>query len=193
MRRWLALLAYTALLYGLLPFGPTIGRAVQATAAGSAILGGGALVVLALGLGVVAVRLRRRSASGFAWMLAAVTVAGYAAALFSLRAIHLERVHLPEYGIATWLAWRALVPRFGVRTATYTMAAVLSALIGWGDELVQSVTPGRFYDLRDVAANATGATLAAFVLALWHAGTEGNDGELSAESSSRTSRRPSKA
>jgi hypothetical protein len=172
MRRWLALLAYTALLYGLLPFGPALGRAVQATAIGRVTLGAGAIGVLALGIVIVAMRLRRRRAPGWAWAAALAAVAGYAVALFCLRAIRLERVHLPEYGIAAWLAWRALVPIRGDRASTYVLAAVVAALIGWGDELVQAVTPGRFYDLRDVAANAAGATLGALVLAVWRAGHE---------------------
>jgi VanZ like family len=172
MRRWLALLAYTALLYGLLPFGPALGRAVQATAIGRATLGAGAIALLALGVAIVAMRLRRRRAPGWAWAAALAAVAGYAVGLFCLRAIRLERVHLPEYGIAAWLAWRAIVPIRGARASTYALSALLAALIGWGDELVQAITPGRFYDLRDVAANAAGATLGALVLAVWHAGNE---------------------
>ena len=172
MRRWLALVAYTALLYGLLPYGPALGRAVQATDVGRASLGWGAIVVLVLGVAAIALRLRRRRAPRWAWNLAAATFVGYAVALFCLRAIRLERVHLPEYGIATWFAWRALVPSLGDRGATYVAAAVLAALIGWGDELVQAITPGRFYDLRDVLANAAGATLGAFVLTLWRSGRD---------------------
>ena len=84
--------------------------------------------------------------------------------------MRLERVHVPEYGIAAWLAWRALVPRNGDRVGTYVAAVAIAAAIGWGDELVQSVVPGRYYDLRDVAANALGASLGVLVIFVWRSG-----------------------
>jgi hypothetical protein len=170
MGRWLGLGAYTALLYGLLPFGPAIGRAVQNTAAGRFVLGRGAAWIVALGAIAIVVRLRRRAAPASAWLLAALVGAGYALALGWLRAVRLERVHLPEYGIAAWLAWRALVPSLGDRWPVYGAAWVLAAAIGWGDELVQSITPGRFYDVRDIGANALGAGLGVLALAVWRAG-----------------------
>jgi hypothetical protein len=158
MRRWLALCAYAALLYGLLPYGPAIGRAVQASTAGSWLIGRGAVWLVLAGVVATAIHLRRPA------------VLGYALALLWLRAIRLERVHLPEYGIAAALAWWALVPRLGDRWPAYVVAAIIAALVGWGDELVQAVTPGRFYDLRDVAANALGASLGAIVIAAWRTG-----------------------
>ena len=131
MRRWLALGGYAALLYGLLPFGPAIGRAVQQSAVGTWVLGGGAGWLVAAGALVLVVRLRRRRAPAVAWALAALAALGYAGALLWLRAVRLERVHVPEYGIAAWLAWRALVPRNGDRVGTYVAAAAIAAAIGW--------------------------------------------------------------
>jgi hypothetical protein len=166
----LALAAYTVVLYGLLPYGPAIGASVQGSALGRFVLGRGAGWIVAAGAVAVAWRLRRRSAAARAYMLAAVTAFGYALALGWLRAIRLERVHLPEYGLAALLAWRALVPSMGERTATLVGAALLASLIGWGDEIVQGLTPGRVYDVRDIAANAAGAVLGTLVIAVWHAG-----------------------
>jgi hypothetical protein len=170
VRRWLALCAYAALLYGLLPYGPAMGRAVQASAIGTWFLGRGIVAIVLAGAFVMAVRLRRREAPPIAWALTGAAVLGYALALLWLRAIRLERVHLPEYGIVAALAWWALVPRFGDRWPAYVAAAVIATAIGWGDELIQSVTPGRYYDLRDVAANAVGATLGTIVIAVWRWG-----------------------
>jgi VanZ like protein len=170
MRRWLVVGAYTAFLYGLLPYGPAIGRAVQASAAGRWVLGRGAVVVVLAIVAVLVARLARRRAPAWTYAVLAAVAAGYAAALAWLQAVRLERVHLPEYGIAAWLAWRALAPRFRDVPTTYLAAALLAAAIGWGDELVQAVTPGRVYDLRDVAANALGAALGATVIAVWRAG-----------------------
>ena len=167
--RWVALGAYTALLYGLIPYGPPIAQAVQATRMGRFGLGAGAAGVVALGIVLLAARLVRRRAPTHAWILAGMAGLGYSLALLWLRAIRLERIHLPEYGLAALLAWRALVATRGDRASTYVAAAVLAALLGWGDELVQSITPGRVYDLRDVAANAVGATLGTLVIAAWRA------------------------
>lgn len=170
MRRWLALGAYTAVVYGLLPYGPTIGRAAQQSTLGRWVLGRGAAWIVAAGVAFVLVRLRSRAAPPSAYALAVATACGYALALFWLQRIRLERIHLLEYGVAAFLAWRALVPTLGDRWGAYAGAAMLAALIGWGDELVQSVTPGRYYDLRDVQANAVGAGLGALVVAVCRAG-----------------------
>jgi acetyl-CoA C-acetyltransferase len=63
-----------------------------------------------------------------------------------LRAIRLERVHLPEYGIAALLAWRAH-PTHG-RLRRPRRRRLLASLIGWGDEPA-GITP---------AASTTSAT-----------------------------------
>jgi hypothetical protein len=169
--RWLLLGAYAALIYGLVPYGPALGRTVLASEAGRYALGRGAIVLVLVGAVASVARLRSRGASARAYALVMAAVLGCALALGWLREVRLERVHLPEYGIASVLAWWALVPSLGDRVRTYVVAVVLAALIGWGDELVQSITPGRVYDLRDVAANAVGASLGATVLATWRAGT----------------------
>jgi VanZ family protein len=171
MRRWLVLAGYTALLYGMLPYGPILGRAVLGSGVGRVLLGGGAVAVVVAGIIASTLRLRRRRAPVGAWVLLAVTAIGYALALSWLRTIRLERLHLPEYGVAGWLAWRALAPSLGTGVRTYLLAAILAAAIGWGDELVQAVTPGRYYDLRDVVANAIGAGLGVMVVAVWRAGS----------------------
>jgi hypothetical protein len=162
--RWTALAAYTALVYASLPYGPRIGRAVTATALGNWLLGPGMAVTLVVAAALLLARLVRRRVPWTAYAALACAAVGYGAALSWLRAQHLERVHLPEYGVAAWLAWWALAPALPP-PASYAAAAALAAAIGWGDELVQAVTPGRFYDLRDVAANALGAALGILVLA----------------------------
>ena len=52
----------------------------------------------------------------------------------------------------------------------YAAAAGAGAAIGYGDELLQGILPGRYYDLRDVAMNALGAVLGILVLAAARAG-----------------------
>ncbi len=180
--RWATLAVYVALVYASLPYGPRIGRAVTATAAGSFALGRGMSAGIVVAAALVLVWLVRRRAPALAYVGVVVAAAGYALALGWLRSEHLERVHLPEYGIAAWLAWWALAPLVP-EPAVYVAAVVLAAAIGWGDELVQKVTPGRFYDIRDVGANALGAALGTIVLATLRSG------RVSDESTARRSPR----
>jgi len=114
--------------------------------------------------------LRRRRAPARAYAALAVAAAGYALAFSWLSAQHLERTHLPEYGIAAWLAWRAVAPLVPGPLAGYAAGAALAAAIGYGDELLQSIVPGRYYDLRDVGMNALGSVLAVIVIAAARAG-----------------------
>jgi hypothetical protein len=163
--RWVVLGCWVAAIYLSLPFGPRFGLAFLRTAPGAWLLGPGLTVAAVAGAGVLMVALRRRRAP--LWAFAALLGAGaaYALAFSWLRAQRLERTHLPEYGIVAWLAWRALDPLLPGRVAAYAAAAALGAAIGYGDELLQGLLPGRYYDLRDVALNALGAALAVVVLA----------------------------
>jgi len=169
-RAWSVLALYVVVLYGLLPLGPTIGLGAIRTALGAWLLGPG-LGVIGVAIGVALfVRLWRRGAPPWAYVALVLAGVCYTLVFTSLRAARLERTHLAEYGIAAWLAWRALVPSLGDRWPVYGAAWLLAAAIGWGDELVQSVTPGRYYDVRDIGANALGAGLGVLALAVWRSG-----------------------
>jgi VanZ family protein len=150
------------------------------TRPGAWLLGQGLGIVATLGILALLVLLRRRRAA--AWAYAAIVVAGvgYAIALSALRANRLERTHLVEYGVAAWLAWRALAATAPGEPWTYAAAAVLASAIGYGDELLQAIVPGRYYDLRDVAMNAAGALLGTLVIAALHAGEARHKGVVPA-------------
>src|SRR5207247_4582491 len=111
-----------------------------------------ALVVLA-GAAALVLVLQRRHAPARAYAALVVAAGGYALALSWLRAHHLERTHLPEYGIAAWLAWRAIAPLVPGPLAGYAAGAALAAAIGYGDEVLPSLVPRRSYDIRDVGQN----------------------------------------
>ncbi len=109
-RRWAALGAYVAAIYASLPFAPRLGLRFLRTAPGGWFLGPGLALVVVAGAVALVLALRRRHAPARAYAALAVAAAGYALALSWLSAQHLERTHLPEYGIAAWLAWRAVAP-----------------------------------------------------------------------------------
>ena len=164
-RAWGVLALYVVVLYGLLPLGPTIGLGAIRTAPGAWLLGPG-LGVIGVAIGVALfVRLWRRGAPPWAYVTLVLAAVCYTLVFTSLRAARLERTHLAEYGIAAWLAWRAVSQHVSGTLAAYAAAALIATAIGWGDELIQWMLPNRVYDLRDVAMNAAGAVLGVVVLA----------------------------
>ena len=163
--RWFALATYVASVYAFLPLGPRVGIALARTAAGGWLLGPGLMVLTAVGAVVLLAVLRRRGVSPWAYVLLGAAAVGYVVGFSWLRSQHLERTHLPEYGVMALLAWRALGPSVPGVVPGYVASALLAAAIGYGDELLQRIVPGRVYDLRDVAMNAAGAILGTLVLA----------------------------
>jgi hypothetical protein len=164
-RWWGALGLYVALIYVALPLGPRVGLAVLRTGPGSWLLGPGLTVLALAGVVFLGLRMRRRGAPAWAYVALALAGVGYAVGFAWLRSQRLERTHLPEYGLAAYLAWRAVGPLAPGALSGYAAAALLGAAIGYGDELIQAVLPGRVYDLRDVALNAIGALLGIVVVA----------------------------
>lgn len=164
--------AYVAAIYASLPFAPRLGLRFLRTAPGSWFLGPGLALVVMAGAAALVLALRRRRAPARAYAALAVAAGGYALALSCISAQRLERTHLPEYGIAAWLAWRAIAPLVPGPLAGYAAGAALAAAIGYGDELLQSIVPGRYYDIRDVGMNALGSVLAVIVIAAARAGAQ---------------------
>jgi hypothetical protein len=159
------LAAYTALIYATLPFGGGAGRAVLRSPVGAWVFGPGLVLVAAILVVALVVRLRRNAAGARAYVLLGLTGGGWAGALVWLRTMRLERIHVPEYGLAAWLAWRAVRPHVHRPLAAYVAAAAIAALIGWGEEEIQRIVPGRVYDPRDIVANALGAVLGVLLVA----------------------------
>lgn len=80
----------------------------------------------------------------------------------------LERTHLFEYGLLAVLIYEALTERKAKAGAAHlpaVTAIVAAALLGWMDEALQGLVPGRVYDLRDVALNALAALVAVTAVA----------------------------
>jgi hypothetical protein len=175
--------AYVALIYASLPVGPRIGLAILRTRPGAWVLGPGVTAIIVAGAVGLLLRLRYRRAPWWAYGAVGVAALGYGLGFSWLQAQHLERTHLPEYGVVAWLAWRAVAPLVSGTFAGYAAAVAIGSAIGYGDELLQAVIPGRVYDLRDVAMNVLGTVLGMVVIAALRTG--GVSGESSARRSPR--------
>jgi len=79
--------------------------------------------------------------------------------MFIYLSIPEERVHLLQYGVLAFLIYRAVaVDLSGFSVYFYTF--ILASFLGWVDESIQHITPGRFFDWKDVLLNAISAFLA---------------------------------
>ena len=77
--------------------------------------------------------------------------------------------HSLAYTVLGALMVRALAGGFGapVAPATALLGVALTAAYGGTDEIHQMFVPGRYADLRDVAADAIGGAIGAFLCWLW--------------------------
>jgi VanZ family protein len=75
--------------------------------------------------------------------------------------------HAMEYGVLTFLLWRALAPALARDRLTAALALVaVVAVLASADERFQGTIPGRHTDLHDWFADLTGAAIAATVCLL---------------------------
>ncbi len=117
------------------------------------------LVFLAVGAAVGAAMARDRPRPAALAALAPFALA-YAVALRWVRTPE-EAFHFVQYGAIGVLCFAGLATRPGARIAPAAAGAfLLTAGAGWIDEGIQALLPSRYYDLRDVAFNATAGALA---------------------------------
>ena len=165
-RRWLAVSVWIAVIYTAIPFVRAlrewfVGRWHEAVIAWAVA----AVLVTAAALAAATARRAPKLRPGGLLWIAGVT------AILLLWTYHLrhrpeEAVHLLQYGVLAVLLHRALRPTFPDATV-YLAGAVAGALVGTVDEVIQWLTPERFWDWRDVVINAGAGALVQ--LALWRA------------------------
>jgi hypothetical protein len=126
-----------------------------------ALIGDAVMIIMVLaGVGAVLGlrRLGRRLKRGaMIWLIAITALYVWWAA--SLRTVPEEAIHLLEYGVLGSLLYRALRPQihdFGV----FIAAAMIGVFVGTVDEVIQWITPERFYDFRDIFLNSGSCALA---------------------------------
>jgi hypothetical protein len=162
--RWGLFALGTAAILAFVPLAGAIQKLARARF-GEQGLRWGMAALVAVAAAVVVGLLRRRSALSRTRLAGALLVPAAAVVWMVKLDVVAEAFHLVEYGLLGVLAFRALACHLrGLRA--YAAAAALTALVGTCDELVQWLTPGRYWDLRDVGLNAAGGVLAQLWIAV---------------------------
>jgi len=161
---WLCVLLWSLVIYATVPFTRTISSVVRdhwgrelftAFVLSVIILSAGALVLLLYRSG-------RAKRENYLWLILTALLGIYAA--IGRRASPEESLHFVEYGVLGVLLFRAFSHRVH-DPGIYVMAILSGAMIGLGDEVVQWLTPRRFFDFRDVWMNVFGIGLAQLAIA----------------------------
>ena len=110
---------------------------------------------------VRAFRLKVKGPGRYVWL--AVSAALYAYFVLRRKGNPVEAVHFLEYGLLAYFLYRAWNDEIG-DPSIYLAVFFSGTLIGTLDEIIQWMTPDRYWDIRDVGLNALSVGL--FLLAL---------------------------
>ncbi len=164
-RSWLYVAVWSGIIFVSIPFAPDIVRAVRRTFGGEAIVATSISISAVAFIVIVALLIRRgrTDRSGYIWLTATGVVLLLLLTWFR-SPYPAETLHYVQYGVLGVLLFRALSHRirnYGI----YPLALIIGTAIGTLDEIVQWLTPGRFFEMADIALNFTGVALAQVVLA----------------------------
>lgn len=157
-RLWLWTLAVVVAIYSTLGLAPTLADELQNRDLFGAIW---FVAFLLLIVAVVVQALKRSPSRGEIGVVIGV-VAVYMM-VFARIAQPAEHSHLFEYGIVAFLIYLALAERRdnGRHVRSPAMLAILiTAVVGFIDEVIQALLPNRVYDIADVGVNALAGLLA---------------------------------
>lgn len=166
---WPAL--YVGLMFASIPFTPVLVRSARSYLEdnfGPTVRT--ALLVVGGGLALALSRLPKHwTARRVVSLFVIVLVFGWQIAN---RIVPEDLIHLPQYGLLTFLFLRAIppLPQSAIRTSQFTIFSVvfLSFTIGVLDEIYQGVLPNRVYDPNDILTNGVGVFLG-FIF--WYGGS----------------------
>jgi hypothetical protein len=156
---WSGVALWLVFIYGSIP----LARAVQETIRDAGVkmlfmwvtFGSFALAAMAV------IRAFRRGTIVLTWpraVLLSIIFALFTGLAWALRANPEEAFHFVQYGVLSLLLYRAL--RFHLADPTIFLAAIaLGAVAGILDELIQWVTPRRYFDFRDIGINVLSGLL----------------------------------
>ncbi len=164
VRRWLPVLLWVLVIYTTIPFVRAlrewyvarwdprwIGLGVAAFLVAAAV---STLVVLGRRMG----RLPTRT---IVWVAGITTIS--VLWTISLRRSPEETVHILEYGVLAMLLHRALRPSMH-DALVFVAGALIGSLVGTVDEIIQWISPGRYWDWRDLVLNGGVGALAQIVI-----------------------------
>ena len=163
-RSWLFVGLWTLVIYCTIPFARRIQEFVSDRWGREMFTVVVLVAVLAVGAAALARCLRDgRPGRGrrLIWLGAVAAVTIHLAGRFTSPE---EALHFLEYGLLGVLAFRALAHRLD-DAGIYLAAALVCAILGTFDEVIQWMTPRRFFDFRDIRLNALAGALA--LAAVW--------------------------
>lgn len=163
----LALLAaYIALIYSTLSITPAIFRFFSKAIGPSitAITDSVFISCLAVLVLLFYRKLKGRGFKSYAGLMAVLSI--YGVILCRLTPLTAEKIHLVEYGFLGYLAMRVFRD-VRSRDLRYICVIIVIIAIGWGDELIQKVLPGRVYDIRDIYMNILSGLLGLALIRLF--------------------------
>jgi hypothetical protein len=162
---WTYVVVWSGAIFATVPFVREAVDYVQGQWGGEAFTYGVTGIVALVSAAAVALLLKRRrkSVAGYAWLLGIAGLVVYLSFEFKVGS-PVEAVHFVQYGILSLLLYRAFSHR--VRDySIYAAAAVAGTIVGMIDETVQWLTPGRYFQVRDIWLNFTAVALVQVALA----------------------------
>jgi hypothetical protein len=160
---WLLVALWSLFILATVPFARTIQRLVSQRWGRESFLDFtlGAIVVLTVALAIYLWRSPKRlTGTQVLWLVGVLAVYFYTAARLKTPE---EALHFLEYGVLGLLVFRALSHTMR-DSAIYPAAVLVCTLVGTIDELLQWITPQRYWEFRDVGLNALSAALAQVVI-----------------------------
>jgi len=168
VRRWLPALLWVLMIYTTIPFVRELRE--WFVARWDPVWIGLAVATVLLTAGTATAALVRRQTRRDLTTGDTVWIVGATAVLvvwtFSLRRSPEESVHLVEYGALAVLLHRALRPSMG-DALVFIAGALIGSFVGTVDEIIQWVSPGRYWDWRDLVLNSGAGALTQVIL--WRA------------------------
>jgi len=155
---WLHASLWLLFLYGSIPFVRPICEKLREVAPFGVLVN--SIFVIAFIL-ICFFLIRRRRIRPLTYVLLISAVILYAWGLIAIE-IPEERVHFLQYGILAYFIYRAM--RLDIKGfRAYAVVIVMTFFLGWIDEGIQHLTPGRYFGWKDVFLNAIGGILGLFL------------------------------